>query len=311
MRYALAQAMVDPLERLKVLIDSSTPVVVIETVEESRAVELVKAACSQLSLPVFEWSIADGLSRCGGNAPAGGATSQGILNTREPAQVLAHLETMTIDAAFVLKDFHRHVDDPVVIRRLRDVAQLFSSERRTLVITAPGIQFPPELEGLAEYVEIPLPDAKRLRQLVDQAFTRLAEKHSLKQKLDPAGMTAVIENLRGLTEDEAERAVSQAIISHYGLVPEMAVDVLEAKKNLLRRSGMVEFVEASENMAGIGGLENLKHWLQQRCGAWDDAARSFGLEPARGRLPESGGCPCSNSILRPCSTSTSGKPKSG
>jgi len=282
MRYALAQAMVDPLERLKVLIDSSTPVVVIETVEESRAVELVKAACSQLSLPVFEWSIADGLSRCGGNAPAGGATSQGILNTREPAQVLAHLETMTIDAAFVLKDFHRHVDDPVVIRRLRDVAQLFSSERRTLVITAPGIQFPPELEGLAEYVEIPLPDAKRLRQLVDQAFTRLAKKHSLKQKLDPAGVAAVAENLRGLTEDEAERAISQAIISHYGLVPEVVVDVLEAKKNLLRRSGMVEFVEASENMAGIGGLENLKHWLQQRCGAWDDAARSFGLEPPRG-----------------------------
>src|SRR5215813_5743513 len=275
--------MVDPLERIKVLIDSSTPVVVIETVEESRAVELVRAACDQLNLPVFEWSIADGLSRSGGNAAtAGGNTPQAILNTREPAQVLAHLETMTIDAAFVLKDFHRHVDDPVVIRRLRDVAQLFSSERRTLVITAPGIQFPAELEGLAEYVEIPLPDAKRLRQLVDQTFARLAKKHSLKQKLDPAGVTAVVENLRGLTADEAERAVSQAIISRYGLVPEVAVDVLEAKKNLLRRSGMVEFLEASENMASVGGLENLKRWLQQRCGAWDDAARNFGLDPPRG-----------------------------
>lgn len=283
MRYALAQTMVDPLERLKVLIDSSTPVVVIETVEESRAIELVRAACSQLDMPVFEWSIADGLSRSGGNAAgAGASTPPGILNTREPAQVLAHLETMTIDAAFVLKDFHRHVDDPVVIRRLRDVAQLFSAARRTVVITAPGIQFPAELEGLAEYVEIPLPDTKRLRQLVDQTFIRLAKKHSLKQKLDPAGVGAVAENLRGLTEDEAERAVSQAIISRYGLVPEVAVDVLEAKKNLLRRSGMVEFLEASENMDGIGGLENLKHWLQQRRGAWDDAARSFGLEPPRG-----------------------------
>src|SRR5262244_1313363 len=215
MRYALAHTMVDPLERIKVLIDSNTPVVVIETVEESRAVELVRAACNQLNLPVFEWSIADGLSRSGSNATTpGGNTPQAIVNTREPAQVLAHLETMTIDAAFVLKDFHRHVDDPVVIRRLRDVAQMFSSERRTLVITAPGIQFPAELECLAEYVEIPLPDAKRLRQLVDQTFTRLAKKHSLKQKLDPAGLTAVVENLRGLTEDEAERAVSQAIITH-------------------------------------------------------------------------------------------------
>lgn len=279
--------MVDPLERLKVLIDSSTPVVVIETAEETRAVDAVRAACGQLNMPVFEWSIADGLSRSINHGPAGAGSSsssmgQGILNTREPAQVLAHLETMTIDAAFVLKDFHRHVDDPVVIRRLRDVAQQFGSGRRTLIITAPAVTFPPELENLVEYLDLPLPDVKRLRQIVDHTFQRLAQTHSLKQKLDAAGMTAVIENLRGLTEDEAERAVSQAIIGHYGLVPEIAVDVLEAKKNLLRRSGMVEFLEASDNMAGVGGLEHLKQWLGQRRGAWEESARSFGLEPPRG-----------------------------
>src|SRR5205807_5125986 len=58
--------MVDPLERLKVLINSSTPIVVIETVEEMRAVMLVRAAGGELNLPVFEWSIADGLTRAGG-----------------------------------------------------------------------------------------------------------------------------------------------------------------------------------------------------------------------------------------------------
>src|SRR5207253_6118423 len=54
------------------------------------------------------------------------------------------------------------------------------------------------------------------------------------------------------------------------------------KQDLLRRAGMLEFVDASENMAAIGGLENLKSWLAQRRGAWDDAARQFGLDPARG-----------------------------
>ena len=280
---SLPKPMAELLERLKVLIDSSTPVVVIETVEEMRAVEMVRAACSQLNLPVFEWNIADGLSRCGNGAGGGPATQAPVIaNTREPAQVLAHLETMTIDAAFVLKDFHRHVDDPIVVRRLRDVAQEIGSDRRTLIITAPGITFPPELESLVEYVQLPLPDVKGLRQLVDQTFNRLAKKHSLKQKLDATGANAVVENLRGLTEDEAERAVAQAIIAHYGLVPEVAVDVLEAKKSLLRRSGMVEFLEASDSMANVGGLENLKHWLRLRQGAWEESARSFGLEAPRG-----------------------------
>jgi len=56
------------LERLKVLIDSSTPIVVMETVEEVRAVRMVRAACSALNLAVFEWTIATGLARCGTNS---------------------------------------------------------------------------------------------------------------------------------------------------------------------------------------------------------------------------------------------------
>ena len=57
--------MADVLERLKILIDSSTPIIVMETVEEMRAVQLVREASSPLNLAVFEWSIASGLVRCG------------------------------------------------------------------------------------------------------------------------------------------------------------------------------------------------------------------------------------------------------
>src|SRR6184192_1233564 len=89
-------------------------------------------------------------------------------------------------------------------------------------------------------------------------------------------------NLRGLTEEEAERAISQTLVARYALCGETATDVLQAKKELLRHSGMLEFIDASENMAGVGGLENLKQWLTQRRGAWEDTARKFGLEPARG-----------------------------
>src|SRR4051812_39016764 len=53
----------DTLERIKVLINSATPIILMETVEETRAVALVHEAASALNLPVFEWSIADGLTR--------------------------------------------------------------------------------------------------------------------------------------------------------------------------------------------------------------------------------------------------------
>jgi len=328
--------MTDGLDRLKVLINSSTPIIVMETSEETHAVSMVRAACSDLNMATFEWTIADGLLRSGTNAPpegqkislqtridqntiwtqagrsyaqartalspggaeadrlaramasalggdgAAAASGTAIYNTREPVQALANMESMTIEAVFILKDFHRHMDDPVVVRRLRDVGQKFATNRRTLIITAPEITVPAELTKLVEYFDLPLPDRNRLREIIHDMVVRLSKTYTLKLQLDDAGVDAMSANLRGLTEEEAERAISQALVSRYALCPESVTDVLDAKKQLLRHSGMLEFVEASDNMAAVGGLENLKHWLGQRRGAWEDSAREFGLEPPRG-----------------------------
>jgi hypothetical protein len=64
--------MTDGLERLKMLINSSTPIVVMETAEETHAVSMVRAACAELKMATFEWTIADGLVRSG-NEGAGEA----------------------------------------------------------------------------------------------------------------------------------------------------------------------------------------------------------------------------------------------
>jgi len=301
--------MADALERLKILLNSSTPIVVMETVEEMRAVRLVRAACASLNLATFEWSIASGLVRCGSDVGelvpepvrgSGGGHSfvntghdpndaggQALYNSKEPAQALSNLEAMSLEAAFVLKDFHRHMDDPVVVRRLRDVGQKFSANRRTVIITAPAITIPPELRSLVEFLELPLPDKRRLRQIIDEITVRVGKTRTLKRTLDAAGLDAMANNLRGLTEEEAERATSQAIVTRYGVTPETVTDVLEAKKEFLRHSGMLEFIAppengVSENLGDVGGLDNLKRWLAQRRGTWEDAARDFGLEPPRG-----------------------------
>ena len=308
------------LERLKVLINSSAPIVIMETVEEVQAVALVRSACSELNLAVFEWTIADGLVRSGSSAPASapayaarpdtrlGAMPQGdseaerlaravlssmgsnagaapkaaVYNTTDPVQALANMESMTVEAVFVLKDFHRHLDSPVVVRRLRDVGQKFQSNRRTLVITAPSIEMPPELASLVEYFDLPLPDLDRLRAIIKETYTRIAGTHTIKLQLDASGVDAMAANLRGLTEEEAERAISQAMVTHYALSPDCVTDVLAAKKALLKRSGMLDFIDADDTMASVGGLENLKHWLAQRRNSWEPQARQFGLDPPKG-----------------------------
>ncbi|MGA3197602.1 MAG: AAA family ATPase, partial [Terriglobales bacterium] len=281
------------LERLTVLINSSTPIVVMETVEEVRAVSLVRQACSELNMAIFEWTIADGLVRCGGGAAVPPVSVQAmrgeaagpktaVYNTTDPVQALANMESMTVEAVFVLKDFHRHMDNPVVVRRLRDVGQKFSANRRTLVLTAPSIEMPAELASLVEFLDLPLPDFERLREIIRETYTRMSGSHTLKLQLDAQGVDAMAANLRGLTEEEAERAISQTLVGRLALSADCVTDVLEAKKALLKRSEMLEFVDASDTMASIGGLENLKNWLAQRRNSWDDSAREFGLEAPKG-----------------------------
>jgi len=289
----------DPLARLKVLLESSTPIVVIETVEEVRAVWLVRAACAALNLAVFEWTIASGLVRSGNDGgellparPESGlphtsaeqaqANSKAIYNSQDPAQMLSNLQGISIEATFILKDLHRHMDQPVVVRRLRDVGQKFSENRRTIVLTSPKVEIPPELRGLVEFLDLPLPDRQRLRQIIDEVVARISHDHTVQRKIDPKGYDVIVESLRGLTEEESERSLSQALVAGYTLSPEIAKDVLASKKSLLRRSEMLQFTEASETFSNLGGLENLKEWLALRRGAWEDSARAFGLDPPRG-----------------------------
>jgi len=289
------------LERLKILINSSTPIVVMETVEEVRAVRMVRVACSELNLATFEWTIASGLARSGtithdlqfeDTLPPGGYTpahrsdgeqnSKAIYNSQDPAQMLGNLEAVSIEATFILKDFHRHLEDPVVVRRLRDVAQKFSANRRTVIITGPHVAIPPELAGLVEFLDMALPDRQRLRQIVDETLARISKTHTVQRKLDAPGFDSLMASLLGLTEEEAERAISQAVVARYALSLDIVTDVLEAKKALLKRSEMLEFIDVSNNMASVGGLDNLKAWLVQRQNSWEAEARQFGLEPPKG-----------------------------
>jgi len=291
----------NPIDRLKILFNSSTPIVVMETVEEVHALTLVRAACSDLNLALFEWTIADGLIRdssvrSGGGAAvqyplpqtramssaatdAAGAPRTAMYNTADPVQALSNLETMTLEAVFVLKDFHRHMDNPIVVRRLRDVGQKFSANRRTLVLTAPAIEMPPELAGLVEFLDLPLPDRDRLREIIRETYTRMAATHTLKLQLDSNGVDAMAGNLRGLTEEAAERAISQAVVGRLALSPDCITDVLDAKMKALQAYGRE--MKPWPHPRSYEGVEHLARWRGATVGCAAAEAFMLGREIRR------------------------------
>ena len=68
----------------------------------------------------------------------------------------------------------------------------------------------------------------------------------------------------GLTLDEARYALRRALAATGRLGPESLPALLEEKRLLINRSGVVEFIADGTNIGEVGGLDGLKTWLLER-----------------------------------------------
>jgi SpoVK/Ycf46/Vps4 family AAA+-type ATPase len=88
----------------------------------------------------------------------------------------------------------------------------------------------------------------------------------------------------GLTRDEAEKVYRKARVMAKRLTAEEVDIVLSEKKQLIRRNGILEFMDVDETIDSVGGLDELKRWLQQRSDAFTERAREYGLPQPKGML---------------------------
>ena len=107
---------------LRTLIRSCHPIIVIETVEEERVLTLLQSVAAQERMPLFEWSITRGLTR-----HDDGPTLSKM--TATPLAVLQHLNGLTVEAIFWLKDLAPHLQDAAVARQMREVAAVYGRSR--------------------------------------------------------------------------------------------------------------------------------------------------------------------------------------
>lgn len=117
-------------ESLRLLINSRSPIITVETSEEQRLFDLLAAVSADLGVPLFTWSVTEGLARPGGAA---------LYNSDQPEQALANIATIHGDGIFLLKDFARYCDNDRISRRLRDLADGFRTARRSIVLLAASL----------------------------------------------------------------------------------------------------------------------------------------------------------------------------
>jgi SpoVK/Ycf46/Vps4 family AAA+-type ATPase len=241
---------------IREVFESGRPLTYIRSAEEQRAGRVLREVAAGLSSSapsqVWTWSLTEGMARDGEPCEPGAQTPRGALDF-----IIAH----DGPGIFHLKDFHEPLREfPEIRRRLRDVYESCRDQRKFVVITSPVRYVPDELERSMIFLELRPPD---LVELVDflREESRLGGESG---PVDEEVLYQLARALQGLTLDEARYALRRALAKDDSLGPESLAAVLEEKRLLVNRSGVIEYISDTKNLEDVGGLEGLKKWLVER-----------------------------------------------
>ena len=147
---------VDAAHDLDLLSRARTPLITIESHEEERLMRLLRRIAGAQGLEIYEWTITDGLSAIG--------SDNALYDSKQPLRALGHVETIRRPALFFLKDMAAYLEEPAVVRKIRDLAHS-ADGRRTLVLSGPHVDLPHELAKTGARMTLALPSHEELVEL--------------------------------------------------------------------------------------------------------------------------------------------------
>ena len=256
---------------IEYLIRARYPLISVVSYEEERVERELSAFARVRRKHLLVWSVTSGLVKDG--QPA-------VPDLTDPIRTLEYVSGYAGDAIFVLRDFHPYMNDPQVVRKLRDLAHTLKDAYKNVILLSPILEVPVELEKEIAVVDFPLPGREELRELALE-IARGVPPEKLKFDLGGGISDAVADAALGLTAEEARNVYSKSLVK----TGRLDVDEINAeKKQIIRKSKILEFFQPSEQLGDVGGLDYLKDWLRKRQKAFSKEAREFGLPEPRGLL---------------------------
>ena len=252
--------MSNDLHDLALILDSRVPILAIESYEEPRVLEMLTGLAVHRTLPLFTWSITEGLNRLGFGA------EPETVDSPSATHVLEVIKESQTPSLFVLCDFHPYLkDEPVNIRLLREIAMRHNQLDHTIVLLSHALDLPPEVRRYSARFELSMPTEEQLMHLVrEEANNWSKAKGGRPVRSASDTFRKLVNNLKGLPIQDARQLVRGAIFDD-GVIDESDIPELnKAKFALMDMEGVLSFQYDTARFSEVGGLARLKDWLEQR-----------------------------------------------
>jgi ATPase family associated with various cellular activities (AAA) len=262
---------------LKQLLESRFPIVIVETAEERRFLQMIESVATLSETPLFTWSLVQGLRRY----PRGDA----VLETRELAKALWHLLKSPQNGYFVFLDPQAFLDHPEIIRLIREIGFDYTRTQQTMVFVGSTLGLAADLLRMSATFRMAPMTPDDVRKLCKEEMELYASRNDGHAVRNEAGAyELIVQHLVGLSRDDARRLVRQAIERDGCITMEDVAGVLRHKHESLGRGGALQLVTELESFERVGGQARLKKWLELRRGAFLGTQGAQGLDVPKGVL---------------------------
>lgn len=265
-------------DNLREYIDAGYPMLYINAYEEIKADTLIEKYSDGKHL--VEWNGADGLVDF--------KTKTSLLgNYMRLDEALSYLKnTDGLDNhIIVLKDIHVYLNDeyPTVISLLKSICQKINKGdiESTIIIVSNTVKIPKELEKFITIFEM-------------DEMTQDDIKEYIKSYLDYYGMSVAPKRLKelsvafkGLSEYEIDSLLNLTIAKGSDFNNSNGIrSIHEQKRQIIMKTNILEMINVKEKISDIGGLNNLKQWLERKARVFKDIDRAmeFGVDMPKGLL---------------------------
>lgn len=289
----------DADKEIQTLLLANYSIIYVVSYEENRVIKALQKAIEHPNLctTLQVWDSARGLL-----APLKGdemAVVEADMNSNREDWILDHIQAQARDKrkkasqdkgkanrgpVFVLCDFFRYLDENSgnmgVERKLRVLGDVLHRVNMHIVIISPELRLPVALQKCVSVIDYPLPGKPQMTTLVDHVKRRRMERKKITDE-EASGIDCekYAQALLGLTIGEAEDALARSIALKDGFDVPM---LLELKRQVIRKGQLLEYVNTTESMDDIGGLQGVKEFVRMRKSAFSESARKYGLDMPKG-----------------------------
>ena len=263
-------------EELRLLLRSRFPVIVVETAEEQRFLQLAENLANLDDKTLFTWSVVRGLSS--------NRAGSSISNTKELLDAMRHIVGDARGGIYVFLDATPFLDHPGIVRIIRELSMDHARNGITLIFVGSRVALHPDIQRMSASFRMASIGPEEVRALIKEEAELYMYQREANIKADRAAYDMLVQHLVGLSRDDARRMIRQSIEHEGAITMEDVARVLKLKHESLGKDGTLQMVTEIESLENVGGLARLKKWLELRRDAFLRKAGTEGLDVPKGVL---------------------------